>query len=284
LRSAMRHPVGRMRSGKLERLAAERGLGALEESHSPRLAPLVGLCLGVPLALAGTALWAHFVAPGDSGPGRVLWPLVGVTVAGVCAVLAVASALDGSRRIATCELGLLHRRRGRVEAVRWDAVAHVRRRWWTTYEVEARSGTRIVWNEELHGHDELFRAAERRVTPLLLAAARARLAGGGHVAFDSLVVTTAGLTAHRAPAVLPWSQVAAVKFGAMGEARIRRRGHGGTWFAGMVPDQAVLRALVDELLHRSSQLGEATPHPAVPRSPKGDGGGPPPQWGGRSEI
>lgn len=241
-----------MRPAKLEGLAAERGLGALEEIYSPRLTALVWPCLGVLLATAGTGLWVHFVAPGDSGPGRVLWPAVGVAFAGVCLVLAAASALDRGRRIVTYERGLLHRRRNRLQAVRWDAVRHVRRRWRTTYEVEAEDAGRIAWNEDLRRHDELFQAVERRVAPLLLGAARARLAAGGHVAFDGLVVSMAGLTARGAAEPLPWSQVAAVTFSSLGDPRIRRRGESRPWFEGAIPDQAVFRALADELLNHST--------------------------------
>jgi hypothetical protein len=236
-----------MGRGSLRRLALERELGEVEAVHRPRLAPVLWFAACASAPLAATALWLRFVAPDDTGPGRVVWPLVGVAVAGVCLLLAATSALDQGRRIAVCRGGLLHLRRARVEAVPWDAVRHLRRRWRRSYEIETAGAARVTWNEDLQGHDELFQAIERRVTPLLLAAARERLTAGDHVAFDGLVVTAAGLTAEGRAAPLPWGEVASVTYSSLGEPRIRRRGESGTWFAGAVPDQAVFRTLMEEL-------------------------------------
>jgi hypothetical protein len=233
---------------RLDHLADRAGLGVVEAVYRPRLAPLAWFALGGPAALVGTVLWQRYGAPADAGPGRIVWPLVGVAFAAVCLVLAVATILDSGRRIAVCAGGLVHRRRNQVEAVRWDAVRHLRRRPRTSYEVDCPDGMQIAWDEDVRGHLELFRAVERRVMPLLLAHARERLAAGDHVAFDGLVVTRAGLSAEGVPEPMPWSDVAAVTFGHLGEALVRRRGGSEPWFTGMVPDEAVLRTLVDELL------------------------------------
>jgi len=242
-----------MRRGRLERLADQAGLGAVETVYAPRIAPLLWFAFGVPAAIVATALWERYGAPGDTGPGRVVWPLVGVAFAIVCLVLAVATALDGGRRIAVCREGLLHRRRSRIDAVRWGEVRHLRRRSRTVYELDAEAGLCIAWNEELRGHQELFAAVERRVTPLLLEVAHERLNAGDHVTFDGLVVSAAGLTAEGIIDPLTWDGIESVTFSPLGEARIRRRGHVELWFAGLVPDQAVFRKLMDELLPGSSE-------------------------------
>jgi hypothetical protein len=237
-----------MRRGRIERLADRAGLGAVEAVYGPRIAPLLWFTAGVPASLAATALWERFGAPGDAGPGRLLWPLVGVTFAAVCLALAVATALDRGRRIAVCREGLLHVRRSRLDVVPWTAVRHLRRRARTVYELDADDGVTIAWNEELRGHRELFEAVERRVTPHLLETARERLTAGDHVAFDGLVVSAAGLTAEGAIDPLTWDGVESVTFSPLGEAQVTRRGQEELWFAGLVPDLAVLRALMDELL------------------------------------
>lgn len=242
-----------MRRGRLQRLADRAGLGAVEAVHAPKIAPLVWFAAGVPAALVATALWERFGAPGDAGPGRVVWPLVGLSFAIVCLVLALATALDRGRRIAVCREGLLHRRRSRVDAVRWSEVRHLRRRSRTAYELDGEDGLCIAWDEELRGHQELFEAVERRVTPLLLEQAHERLTAGDHVAFDGLVVSAGGLTAEGIIDPLTWDGVESVTFSPLGEARIQRRGHDEAWFAGLVPDQAVFRTLMDELLVRSAE-------------------------------
>jgi hypothetical protein len=83
---------------------------------------------------------------------------------------------------------------------------------------------------------------------LLLGVARDRPTAGDHVAFDGLVVSAAGLTAEGVIDPLTWDGVESVTFSPLGEARIQRRGQDEAWFAGLVPDQAVLRTLMDELL------------------------------------
>lgn len=241
-----------MGRGRVERLAERAGLGAVEAVHRPRIAPLVWFTAGVPVSLAATALWERYGAPGDTGPGRLVWPLVGVSLAVVCLVLVVATALDRGRRIAVCAGGLLHVRRGRIEVVPWAAVRHLRRRARTAYELDAEDGLRIDWNEELRGHRELFDAIERYVTPLLLETARERLTAGDHVTFDGLVVSSAGLTAEGGIDPLTWDGVESVTFSPLGEAQVLRRGHAEPWFHGLVPDRAVFRALMAEFL----------PHPA----------------------
>ena len=255
-----------MRRGRVERLADGAGLGAVEAIHAPTTAPLLWFGAGVPAALAATALWERYGAPGDTGPGRVLWPLVGIALAIVCLVLVLATALDRGRRLAVCRDGLLHVRRSRLDAVPWTAVRHLRRRSRTAYELDAdpppeirthpprfpagpgEDGVSIAWNEELRGHRELFDAIERHVTPILLEAAHERIAAGDHVAFDGLVVSAAGLTAEGVIDPLTWDGVESVTFSALGEARVRRRGQEEPWFAGLVPDQAVVRTLMDEML------------------------------------
>lgn len=242
-----------MGRGRIERLADRAGLGAVEAVHAPRITPLLGFVAGVAVSVVATALWLRFEAPSDTGPGRVVWPVVGVSLAVVCLVLVVASALDRGRRVAICREGLLHVRRSRVEAVPWSAVRHLRRRARTVYELDADDGPSITWDEELRGHRELFEAIERRVTPLLLEAARERLTAGDHVAFDGLVVSAAGLTAEGSTDPLPWDEVESVTFSRLGEAHVLRRGHQEPWFAGLVPDQAVFRALMRELLARPAE-------------------------------
>jgi hypothetical protein len=235
----------------VEGLADRAGLGAVEAVYAPRMAPLLWFAAGVPAALAATALWERYGAPGDAGPGRVIWPLVGLAFATVCLVLVVATALDSGRRFAACREGLLHVRRSRLDVVPWSSVRHLRRRSRTAYELDAEDSRSITWNEELRGHRELFDAVERHVTPLLLQAAHERLTAGDHVAFDGLVVSAAGLTAEGVIDPLTWDGVESVTFSALGEARVRRRGQAELWFAGLVPDQAVFRTLMDELLSRS---------------------------------
>jgi hypothetical protein len=242
-----------MRRGRIERLADRAGLGDVDAVHGPRMGPLVGFVAGVAVSLAATALWLSFGAPRDTGPGRVIWPLVGLSLAAVCLGLAIATALDRGRRIAVCREGLLHVRRSRVEAVPWSAVRHLRRRARTVYELDADGGPSITWNEELRGHGELFDEIERRVTPLLLEWVRERLTAGDHVAFDGLVVTASGLTAEGSIDPLPWDQVESVTFSRLGEAQVLRRGHAEPWFAGLVPDQAVLRTLMHDLLARPAE-------------------------------
>jgi hypothetical protein len=234
----------------LERLADRAGLGAVEAVHAPKIAPLLWFGAGVPAALAATALWERYGAPGDTGPGRVVWPLVGNSLAIVCLVLVVATALDRGRRFAVCSDGLLHVRRSRLDAVPWTAVRHLRRRSRTAYELDAGDGVSIAWNEELRGHRELFDAVERHVTPVLLESAHERITAGDHVAFDGLVVSATGLTAEGVIDPLTWDGVESVTFSALGEARVRRRGDDQPWFAGLVPDQAVFRTLIDEMLAR----------------------------------
>jgi len=241
-----------MRRARVERLADRAGLGAVEAVYAPRIAPLLWFAAGVAASVGATALWERFGAPGDAGPGRVVWPLVGVSFAIVCLVLVVATALDRGRRIAVCREGVLHLRRSRLDAVPWRSVKHLRRRSRTSYELDADDGTCIAWNEELRGHQEVFDAIERRVTPLLLETARERLTAGDHVAFDGLVVSAAGLTAEGVIDPLPWDRIESVTFSALGEARVRRRGQAEPWFAGLVPDRAVFRTLMDELLARSA--------------------------------
>jgi hypothetical protein len=235
----------------MEGLADRAGLGAVEAVHAPRIAPLLWFGAGVLASLAVTSRWERYGAPGDTGPGRVIWPLVGLAFATVCLVLVVATALDSGRRFAVCREGLLHVRRSRLDLVPWSAIRHLRRRARTAYELDADDGRSITWNEELRGHRELFEAVERRVTPLLLEAAHERLTAGDHVAFDGLVVSAAGLTAEGATDPLRWEDVESVTFSALGEARVSRRGQPELWFAGLVPDQAVFRTLMDELLSRS---------------------------------
>jgi hypothetical protein len=239
-----------MRRGRVDRLADQAGLGAVEAVYAPKITPMLSFGAGVPAALAATALWERFEAPNDTGPGRVVWPVVGIAFAIVCLMLAVATALDRGRRIAVCRDGLLHRRRGRLEAVPWSAVRHLRRRSRTAYEVDADGGVTIAWNEELRGHRELFEAIERRVTPHLLEETHERLLAGDHVVFDGLVISAAGLTAEGAIDPLPWDDVESVTFSAQGVARVRRRGEEEPYFTGLVPDQAVFRTLMDELLAR----------------------------------
>ena len=239
-----------MRRGTVERLADHAGLGAVEAVYAPKITPLLSFGAGVPAALAATAVWERFGAPNDTGPGRVVWPVVGVAFAIVCLLLAVGTAFDRGRRIAVCRDGLLHRRRGRLDAVPWSAVRHLRRRSRTAYELEADDDVTIAWNEELRGHRELFEAIERRVTPHLLEEARERLLAGDHVAFDGLVISAAGLTTEGVIDPLPWDGVESVTFSPQGGARVRRRGQEEPWFAGLVPDQAVFRMLMDELLAR----------------------------------
>src|SRR5437879_2464463 len=106
-----------MRRGRIERLADRAGLGAVEAVYAPKIAPLLWFVAGVPASLAATALWEVYGAPGDPGPGRLVWPLVGVSFAVVCLVLVVATALDRGRRIAVCREGLLHSRRSRLDVV-----------------------------------------------------------------------------------------------------------------------------------------------------------------------
>jgi hypothetical protein len=223
----------------------------VEAVYAPRIAPLLWFAAGVPASLAATALWDRFGAPGDTGPGLVVWPLVGLAFAAVCLVLALATALDSGRRFAVCREGLLHLRRSQLDVVPWSAVRHLRRRSRTAYELESDDGRTITWNEELRGHRELFEAVERHVTPPLLEAAHERLTAGDHVAFDGLVVSAAGLTAEGIIDPLTWDGVESVTFTALGEARVRRRGQAEPWFAGLVPDQAVFQTLIDELLSRS---------------------------------
>lgn len=239
-----------MRRGGIERLADRSGLGAVEAVYAPKIAPLLSFGAGVPAALLATAAWERYGAPGDTGPGRVVWPLVGMALAIVCLVLVVATALDRGRRIAVCRDGLLHVRRSRPDAVPWTAVRHLRRRSRTAYELDAEDGAGVTWNEELRGHRELFEAVERHVTPLLLEAAHERITAGDHVAFDGLVVSAAGLTAEGVIDPLTWDGVESVTFSALGEARVLRRGQEEPWFAGLVPDQAVFRTLMDEMLAR----------------------------------
>jgi hypothetical protein len=239
-----------MRRGRIQRLADRAGLGAVEAVHAPKLTPLVWFGAGALASLAATALWERFGAANDTGPGRVLWPVVGIAFAIVCLVLIIATALDRGRRIAVCHDGLLHLRRSRMDAVPWSAVRHLRRRSRTAYELDASDGVTIAWNEELRGHRELFEAIERRVTPHLLEEAHERLLAGDHVAFDGLVISAAGLTAEGSIDPLPWDGVESVTFSRQGEARVRRRGQEEPWFAGLVPDQAVFRTLMDEMLAR----------------------------------
>jgi hypothetical protein len=239
-----------MRRGRIDRLADHAGLGAVEAVHAPKITPLLSFGAGVPAALVATALWQRFGAPNDAGPGRIVWPVVGLAVAILCLVLVVGTALDRGRRIAVCRDGLLHSRRARLDAVPWSAVRHLRRRSRTAYELDAEDGVTIAWNEELRGHRELFEAIERRVTPHLLEEARERLLAGDHVAFDRLVISPAGLTAEGVIDPLPWDGVESVTFSTQGGARVRRHGQKEPWFAGLVPDQAVFRMLMDELLAR----------------------------------
>jgi hypothetical protein len=239
-----------MRRGTIECLTDRAGLGAVEAVHAPKILPLLWFGAGVPATLAATILWERFGAPNDTGPGRVVWPLVGLAFAIVCLVLVVATALDGGRRIAVCRDGILHRRRARVDAVPWSGVRHLRRRSRTAYELDAADGVTIAWNEELRGHRELFEAIECRVTPHLLEEAHERLIAGDHVTFDCLVISAAGLTAEGVINPLPWDRVESVTFSPLGEARVRRRGQDEPWFAGLVPDQAVFRTLMGELLVR----------------------------------
>jgi hypothetical protein len=239
-----------MRRGRVERLADHAGLGAVEAVYTPKVTPLLWFGGGVLAALAATALWEHFGAPNDPGPGRVVWPVVGLAFAVVCLALVVGTALDRGRRIAVCRDGILHRRRSRLEAVPWSAVRHLRRRSRTAYELEMDEEVTITWNEELRGHRELFEAIERRATPHLLDEAHERLLAGNHVSFDGLVISAAGLTAEGVIDPLPWDGVESVTFSPQGEARVRRRGQEEPWFAGVVPDQAVFRTLMDEILAR----------------------------------
>src|SRR5215831_13511520 len=205
-----------MRRGRIERLADLAGLGAVDAVHAPKIAPLLWFAAGVPAALVATALWERFGAPNDTGPGRVVWPLVGIGFAIMCLVLTIASALDRGRRIAVCHDGLLHLRRSRVDAVPWSAVRHLRRRSRTAYELDAEDGVAMAWNEELRGHRELFDEIERRVTPHLLEEAHERLMAGDHVAFDGLVISAAGLTAEGMIDPLPWDGVESVTFSPQG--------------------------------------------------------------------
>src|SRR5215467_1504441 len=221
-----------MRRGNVKRLADHAGLGAVEAVYAPKITPLLYFGAGVPAALAATALWERFGAPGDTGPGRVIWPVVGIAFAIVCLVLAAATAIDHGRRIAVCRDGLLHRRRSRLDAVPWSAVRHLRRRSRTAYELDAEDGVTIAWNEELGGHQELFERLEGKVTPYLLEEVHERLLAGDHVAFDGLVISAAGLTAEGVDP-LPWDGVESVTFSSQGEARVRRRGQDEPWFAGL---------------------------------------------------
>jgi hypothetical protein len=239
-----------MRGGRIERFADVAGLGEVEAVYRPGVAPVIWFASGVPLSLGGVALWTVYSAPADGGPGRVIWPLLGVAFAVVCLGLAVASALDSGRRIAVCRHGLLHRRGSRVETVPWPAVRHLRRRSRTSYELDAGDGVSISWDEELPGHARLFHAIESRVTPLFVTAARERLTAGDHVSFDGLVVTADGLTAEGILEPLPWRDVAGVTFGPLGEPVVARLGQAEPWFTGMVNNQAALRILLTELLPR----------------------------------
>jgi hypothetical protein len=236
-----------MRRGRIQRLADAHGLGGVAAVHRPRLAPPLGFSLGVLASLLATLLYERSAAGADTGPGHVVWPVVGVTLALVFLGLAIAAALDQGRRIAVCAGGLLHVRRGRIEAVPWTAVRNLRRRSRREYALEAEHGVLIEWDEELRGRDRLYAEIEERVTPLLVSAARERLNGGEHVAFDGLLMAAAALTAEGAAEALPWEDVESVTFGPLGAAIVRRRGQASPWFSGLVPNQAAFRLLTDEL-------------------------------------
>jgi hypothetical protein len=242
-----------MGRGREERLAGEARLGAVESVHAPRTGPLLGFAAGVPAALVATALWEQYGAPADTGAGRLVWPVVGLSVAAMCLAVAIATALDSGRRIAVCQDGLLHVRRSRLDAVPWTAVRYLRRRSRTAYELDTDDDLSLSWTEELRGHRELFAEIERHVTPRLLEAAHERLRAGEHVAFDGLVVSAAGLTAEGMIDPLPWEGVESVTFGPLGEARVQRSGQAEPWYVGVVPNQAVFRTLMDELLVRPAE-------------------------------
>ena len=163
-----------MRRARVERLADRAGLGAVEAVYAPRIAPLLWFAAGVAASVGATALWERFGAPGDAGPGRVVWPLVGVSFAIVCLVLVVATALDRGRRIAVCRGGVLHLRRSRLDAVPWRSVKHLRRRSRTSYELDADDGTSIhvtasLPESEAHrldGQHQVIEESLRRLTAL----------------------------------------------------------------------------------------------------------------------
>lgn len=243
------------------RAAAAAGFGAYEMTWMPQFAwkMFIGLFVGLLCLLGGaSALIEEALSTGQ------WWQVVhenSIDVFAVAAGAVTAWLLFDPRqmrlRVFGFAGGLVRRdRRGRLTAVGWDDIAHVRRyigsrgtRWFTVEPSEGRAWSVRSNALPLECVVAISKLVERKLTALRLPEAEARIARGERVDFAGITLDAAGITCG---STVPWSKVQGLADD-FGSVRIRTAGRWWTLIGGeihAIPDVYLLVALARRLARR----------------------------------
>jgi hypothetical protein len=159
-----------------------------DEDARRRGLAVVGGVGGLALTLLGALLTRAGGVLGVAGAVLLLVAVLGV-LAGLVALR------RGAGRVQLSPAGLVRARGGgRVDAVRWDQVAELRRAPGPVLTLRRGDGDLVTFGPELGAElDRVIAAAERGVTSARLPGAEAALRSGGEVRFGTLTARPAGL-------------------------------------------------------------------------------------------
>jgi hypothetical protein len=167
--------------------------------------------------------------------------------------LIVSSALGGTGAVQLFEQGIVDRREAANVTIHWQDLASLTStikkqgsgEWAQRHVIRATDGTAMVLTPAVGGLEDLLGRIRWRLVELKLPGALEKWRGGGDVRFGAIVVREDGI-AHEGMTV-PWAEIADVDV-EDGILVVRRTGGAAAMHValGLVPNAAVLAALVDE--------------------------------------